>query len=162
MDNQAEKADETKIRTRSRSKTTKRTSQHPSDKPRSGIRAWIRGDLIKLENRDDGWEYRWCDSTNIVKMAQREAQGFVKVTKTSGLHVENVGEADIKHSGPSTTGIVEMGDLVLMALPEDLAEERREAVLELNHEALEGMTDTLDSKMNKIGAPRTGKISIDT
>jgi hypothetical protein len=142
-------------------RTRKRTSVHPSAKTKKGIKAWIRGDLIRLENRDDGWEYRWCNKNDAVKMAQREAQGFVKVTSTSGLHAENAGKADIKHSGPSTKGIVEMGDLVLMALPEDAAEERRQAVMEINKEALEGMTEEVDANFEKLGATRHGKISIE-
>jgi hypothetical protein len=139
----------------------KRTSVHPSKRSKKNIRAWVRGDLISLENRDDGWEYRWCDKNNAVKMAQREAQGFVRVTSTSGLKAKNAGSADIRHSGPSTAGLVEMGDLVLMALDKDLANERRAAVDELNKDAMQGMTDDLDANMNRIGAPRTGKIEID-
>lgn len=134
----------------------KRTSVHPSMKTKKGIRNWIKGDLIALENRDDGWEYRWCNKHDVVKMAQREAQGFVRVTSTSGLHAENAGQADINHSGPSTSGLVEMGDLVLMALPEELAEERRQAVLELNREAVEGTTNDLESNLNRIGAEKHG------
>lgn len=139
----------------------KRTSVHPSMKDKKGIRAWIKGDLIRLENRDDGWEYRWCDKTNAVKMAQREAQGFVRVTSTSGLKATNAGQADLNHSGPSTTGLTEMGDLVLMALPKDLAEERRQAVIEMNDEALNGMTSEFDSNMDRIGAPKSGKVTIE-
>lgn len=142
-------------------KTRKRTSTHPSEKSKKSIRNWIRGDLIRLENRDDGWEYRWCDTSNVVKMAQREAQGYVRVTSTSGLHAQNAGSADIEHSGPSTQGIVQMGDLVLMALPQELAEERRQAVDEINADSVKGMTDELDANMNKIGAPKTGKITIE-
>lgn len=138
-------------------KIRKRTSQHPSNKSKKNIRAWVRGDLISLEDRDHGWEYRWCDKNNDVKMAQRLAQGYVLVTSTSGLHAQNAGQADIKHSGPSTSGIVAMGDLVLMALPEELADERRQAVTELNKEALTGMTEELDSNMSRIGAPVTGE-----
>jgi hypothetical protein len=142
-------------------RTRKRTSIHPSAKSKKDIKAWIRGDLIKLENRDDGWEYRWCNRNDPVKMAQREAQGFVRVTSTSGLHAENAGQADIRHSSPSTEGIVEMGDLVLMALPEDLAEMRRQAVVEVNNEALQGMTEELDSNLGKVGAQKHGKLTIE-
>ena len=146
--------------TRSSKRTeSKRTTMHPSMKTKKGIRSWIKGDLIRLEDRDEGWEYRWCDKTNAVKMAQREAQGFVRVTSTSGHHVKNAGQADINHSqhdGPSTSGLVEMGDLILMALDKELAEERRQAVMELNQEALEGMSDDVDSKLKGIGAPKTG------
>jgi len=134
----------------------KRTSVHPSKRSKKSIKSWVRGDLISLEDRDSGWEYRWCDSNNKVKMAQREAQGYVRVTSTSDLHVKNAGSADIKHSGPSTQGIVEMGDLVLMALETDLAQERRDAVMELNREAVTGMTEDLSSNMNRIGAPVIG------
>lgn len=157
-----EKATRTRTRNRSEgSDTVKRTSEHPSAKSKTGMKSWIRGNLIELENRDDGWEYRWCNRHDTVKMAQREAQGFVRVTSTSGLHAENAGTADIQHSGPSTQGVTELGDLVLMALPEDLAKERREAVDELNKEALNDMSAELDANMNKIDAPRTGKISIE-
>lgn len=142
-------------------RTRKRTSIHPSQKDKKQIKAWIRGDLIRLENRDDGWEYRWCSRNDPVKMAQREAQGFVRVTSTSGLHAQNAGEADIKHSSPSTAGIVEMGDLVLMALPKELAEARREAVTEVNNEALRGMTEELDSNLDKVGATKHGKLTIE-
>jgi len=154
MSSNEEKA-EIRTRTRDRSEV-KRTSIHPSAKDKKNIRSWVRGDLIALENRDDGYEYRWCDSTNTVKMAQREAQGFIRVTSTSGLHVQNAGQADISHSGPSTRGVVEMGDLVLMALPTEFAEERRQAITEVNKEALTGMTEDLDSNMQRIGAPVTG------
>ena len=147
---------EIKTRTRDRSEV-KRTSIHPSAKTKKSIRSWVRGDLIALENRDDGWEYRWCDGTNTVKMAQREAQGFIRVTKTSGLHAQNAGQADISHSGPSTEGVVEMGDLVLMALPTEDAEERRQAIIEVNKESLTGMTEDLESNMNRVGAPMTGE-----
>ena len=155
MSSSEEKA-EIKTRTRDRSEV-KRTSIHPSAKTKKSIKSWVRGDLIALENRDDGYEYRWCDNTNKVKMAQREAQGFIRVTSTSGLHAQNAGQADINHSGPSTQGIVEMGDLVLMALPVELAEERRRAVSEVNNEALTGMTEELDSNLNRVGAPLTGE-----
>jgi len=155
MSSNEEKA-EIKTRTRDRSEV-KRTSIHPSAKTKKSIKSWLRGDLIALENRDDGFEYRWCDGTNRVKMAQREAQGFIRVTSTSGLRAQNAGQADINHSGPSTRGIVEMGDLVLMALPTELAEERRQAVTEVNQEALTGMTEDLDSNMQRVGAPLTGE-----
>lgn len=155
MSSNEEKAEQ-KTRTRDRTEV-KRTSIHPSAKTKKSIKSWVRGDLIALENRDDGYEYRWCDKTNGVKMAQRMAQGFIKVTSTSGLHAKNAGQADISHSGPSTQGLVEMGDLVLLALPTELAEERRKAVSEVNQEALTGMTEDLDSSMQKIGAPLTGE-----
>ena len=48
-----------------------------------------------------------------------------------------------------------MGDLVLMALPTELAEERRKAVTEVNQEALTGMTEDLESYMDRVGAPMT-------
>ncbi len=155
MSSNEEKA-ELRTRTRDRSEV-KRTSIHPSAKTKKSIRSWVRGDLIALENRDDGFEYRWCDGTNTVKMAQRTAQGFIRVTSTSGLHAQNAGQADISHSGPTTQGVVEMGDLVLMALPTELAEERRQAVTEVNKEALTGMTEDFESHMNRVGAPVTGE-----
>ena len=164
-----EKATRTRTRKRSvksedsvtGSSAVKRTSEHPKAKSKTGMKSWIAGNLIELENRDDGWEYRWCNRHDTVKMAQREAQGFVRVTSTSGLHAQNAGTADIKHSGPSTQGVTELGDLVLMALPEDLAQERRDAVMEINQEAITGMAAELDQNMDKIDAPRTGKISIE-
>ena len=142
--------------------SARRTARHPAKKARRGISPWIRGDLLKLEKRHPNYEYRWCAKDNPVKMAQREAMGFEKVTRISGHGVENVGQPRIQDATPTTDGVTDMGDLVLMALPKELADERREAVADYCADKMLSLADDVDSQLGRAGAPRHGGIKVES
>ena len=153
---------ETAPRTRNRVAATKRTSEHPADakEKKNPFTPWMKGDLLKLEDVDGEFEFRWCSKNDLQGIARREAQGFKRVTASLGLRVKSLGTPRIQEGEKSETGVIEEGDLVLMCLPKDLAEMRREAVAERNQEVMGGTADEVKGQLEKAGAPVHGKVEI--
>ena len=116
----------------------------PEAPVKKGNRSWDAVNRLDVRNRVPGFRYRHCStgySGDDVKMAQRLDQGWTFVNKETGVP----GELAQKPDAPGTAGV--RRDMVLMALPEDLAKER-DAYFQAKTDAGErGLTAKLREKM---------------
>lgn len=126
-----------------------------------GKPSWRPARMLDLENRANGYRYRWCD-TDDANLRKKLAEGWVYVNKETGHPVEHI-DPDLQHGGKSPDGSVKYRDLIVMALPEEIAQQRDEYFAELSKNQLEGVNENAASNMEKVGpmaTTRKGKLEI--
>lgn len=89
---------------------------------KKGRPSWKPASMLDTVEKHDGHRTRWC-SRDSLNLQRKQAEGWVFANSITGInreheHPEKVGD------GHSLTSVTEYRDLVLMALPEDVAKER--------------------------------------
>jgi hypothetical protein len=78
---------------------------------------WSRPDLLRVEDKKQGRAYKWAREDNVDRLRE---EGW-EVCQDTGLRIDQV-EGD----GTSVDTTIRRRELVLMEMPEELAESRRE------------------------------------
>lgn len=91
-------------------------------RPKKGKPTWKPAAMLDVAEKVPGFRLRWA-SNDSLNLQRKQSEGWVFATEITGVdakhdHPEKTGD------GHSMTGVTEYRDLVLMALPDDLAEAR--------------------------------------
>lgn len=130
--------------------------------PKKGKPAWKPAAMLDVVEKKDGFRMRWASSDKL-NLQRKQSEGWVFANKETGItaeheHPEKTGD------GHSMTSITEYRDLVLMAIPEDLAKARDEYFEEKTNAQTANLKKDLEEDIDSTGvksAPVHGKIVIE-
>ncbi len=138
---------------------------NPKLASKRGRRSWKPAQLLTVRNRTPGYGYRWVDK-DADNIRRKEEEGWIKVTKTSGLAGEHERPEGVEDGGPLCSDDTEYRELVLMAMPDEIALDRKEyqakRVREATHQSAKGEVETAVNKLGGSDAPKLhGGLSFD-
>lgn len=116
--------------------------------------------LNNVEGLDtDNFTYRWVnkDEANLMK---KKAEGWEITKKTEGDKAEHVRANNIDTGAPLATDLTDYREMVLMRLPNELAEARKEYYAERNRQQIDALTDSANAKASQIGGSVHQKLTI--
>lgn len=125
-----------------------------ADGVKKGAVSWKPASVTEVTQKEDGYRYRWVNK-HPDNLEKKKAEGWDYDVKA------NATENRIEH-GQSLTSTKEKHDVVLMKLPEELAEGRDRYHDEKNARRTAGLTSHLKKEMRDKGgnAPVHGNITI--
>lgn len=127
--------------------------------PKKGKASWAPATALNAD-KIPGFRTRWTNKDPI-NMQRKEAEGWTVVNAENGLHSEHEHPEDIA-SGKPVTSVTEYRELVLMALPEDVAEARDEYFQKRTDAQSAGLVSNLKKDMAQSGEAKVhGKIIIE-
>lgn len=124
---------------------------------KKGTASWKPAAVTDIEGKEAGYRYRWAnkDSDNLAK---KHAEGWSMVDKTTDKATP---EAHNRlDDGASLSTVYEKKDVVLMRIPEELAQERDAYFNAETERRQAGLTAHLKQELGKDGASVHGDITI--
>lgn len=124
---------------------------------KKGRQSWRPAKRLSIRGQTPGFRLRWAnkDPANIQK---KLAEGWVPANKTNGINVEQEFPG-LVHDGSPLSGCPEYRDAVLMALPEETAQERTAYFAEQSAKQIRAVKDRAqaenDANARKYGARPT-------
>ena len=119
---------------------------------KKGKPSWKPAGTLEVFQKKPGFRYRWCDK-DPQNIQRKVAEGWRHVNRETGLPVEHENP-----DGETLTSSTEYRELVVMALPEDVAQERdayfREKTRAQTVSLKDRLQDDLDDAAKAHGAPR--------
>lgn len=113
-----------------------------SEKPiKKGKPTWKPANMLDVTNKKKGLRYRWCDKDG-GNVQKKLSEGWSFVDSTSGISGDHV-EPHRINDGKKMTSLREHREMILMAMPEELAEARNEVFREKGERNLDGTKDLL-------------------
>ncbi len=94
----------------------------PKGYPKKGKPTWKPAAMLDVAEKVPGYRLRWADN-DALNLQRKKSEGWVFASTISGVNAEHE-HPEKTGDGHSMTSVTEYRDLVLMALPEDLAEAR--------------------------------------
>lgn len=115
--------------------------------PKKGHRSWNPAQRLDVVGKAKGFRYRWCnnDPANIEK---KLAEGWVLVNKTTNLPGEHE-RRETPQDGANLTTAKTYREMVLMALPEDIALDRDRYVNEQSQKQVLGLKTATEREHQK-------------
>lgn len=109
----------------------------PNKKVKKGRPSWDEASTLLVYDKDgglfkrgdDGFVYRW-EENDPPRIQVQKARGWEIVNNVASTGVSRGDEADSIDDGKQMTSVTEYKELVLMRLPEELAEEREQYMQE--------------------------------
>lgn len=131
----------------------------PGRPPKKGKPSWKPASQLDLVKAPRGHRPKWVDRTDTMNIARHEAEGWVIVNPSQGLHAETGPRAHVQDGQPLTS-THEHREMILMALPEEAAKARAEYYQGLTEQqtvtaGVKLAQDKLDEAAAQYGAPRT-------
>lgn len=117
-----------------------------------GKPTWKPANMLDLKGKKAGFRYRFCDA-DPAKLRRREDEGWVYVTRETGHGEVSHADPELVHGGSPPDGTVSYRDMVVMALPEEIAQQRDEYYKSINDAALQQVYDQGKEKLAGVGAP---------
>lgn len=123
---------------------------------KKGVPSWKPASVTDVTHKDPDSRYRWVnkDSDNLAKK-QAEGWNFVDA-KTDGSQTS----APRIEDGNSMTSVVEKRDVVLMKIPEEVAQGRDAYMNNKADKRISGLTAHIKEDLDKEGADMHGDITI--
>jgi len=126
-----------------------------SESKRSEGRAtWQPAARLATFNKDPDKRYKWCDQ-DPANIERKEAEGWSVVNDVTGNRADHGMEQN------RVDGAKRHRELVLMAMPEEVAQARTEHYREITDHQAQNTVDTLKSQAAELGGEITGKIVIE-
>jgi len=125
-----------------------------AEKKKKGLSVWGKADQLEVTDKKSNWHYRWINR-NESRIKKVKDRGYIFVTKDSGLDVDFVTPVD------TCEGAVCCNDLVLMAIPQVLRDERDSELEELTDKRTRSLKSEVGRELKGIGAEVEGKIVIE-
>lgn len=135
-----------------------RPRKDTDDQPKKGKASWKPATALKAK-RIDGFRTRWTNK-DPMNLQRKQSEGWVTVHKDTGLQTEHEHPEDLE-SGTPVTSVTEYRELVLLALPEDVAQARDEYFAEQTDKQTAGLKKNLQRDLADGKAQVHGKIIID-
>jgi hypothetical protein len=109
-------------------------------------RSWTPPSLLPTPNKEEGFSYRWIRKSILGQMDDRnmmakQDEGWVPIKRED--------HPELQHSGKST-GLVEIGGLVLCKTPTEFVEQRNDYY----RKQTQAQTDAVDNNLMKENDPR--------
>ncbi len=125
------------------------TSNEPRKK---GKPTWQPGDILEVHNKSPNFSYRWVDAPkdDLSQVERRMHQGFHVVNKTTRIPGDYVDPNEIKGEHPVDSAMRCRGDLLLMALPDEMKQAHTEYIAERTTKQTTGLKDMLDTEAKKL------------
>ena len=95
----------------------------PKVKSKKGRTPWKPANLLTVNDKTDGFRYRWCNNDDR-NLAKKKAEGWVKVSKTTGISGKHDRPENTIDGGPMCSDEIGYQDMILLALPEETALDR--------------------------------------
>ncbi len=137
---------------------TVKDAPNPKLASKTGRRSWKPAQLLTVKNKTPGYGYSWVekDSDNVRRKLE---EGWVHVTKTAGFSdVTHERPEGVEDGGPMCSDDTEYRELVLMAMPDDIVEARKEyqaeKVREATHQSAKGEVAAAVGKLGGGDAPK--------
>lgn len=131
---------------------------------KKGKPTWKPANRLQVR-KEPGWRYRMC-SKEEANIAKKQAEGWQYVNTTTGIPGEHE-RPDGVGDGNNLDSAFEYRDLVLMAMPEELAQAREEHYQQITQKQVAGLKKQVKSDVEKAarqaGVPAseiTGNITI--
>ncbi len=119
---------------------------------KKGKSSWRPSRMLDLKGQKPGFRYRFCDKDQ-ANLEKKEAEGWVYATRETGHGELSHSDPELVHGGNPPDSAVSYRDLVVMALPEEIAQQRDEYYREFNEAQLQQVHDQAKEKLAGIGAP---------
>ena len=126
---------------------------------KKGRKSWKPAAMLDVTNKASGFRYRWRNDDD-AHLERVKNEGWVFVNKETGIPAEH-DHPDKIGDGKPLDSIIKYRDMVLMALPEDLAEERDAYYREQTRRQTVSLKNKARDEIKKTGAEVTGKIIIE-
>jgi hypothetical protein len=125
---------------------------------KKGAASWKPAAVTDVTNKEDGFRYRWAhkDPDNLAKK-QAEGRDYVD-RKSDGVKASEVRLED----GKDLTSVYEKRDVVLMKIPEELAQSRDAYMNDKSEKRIAGLTASTKKDLGEQGAEMHGDITIST
>lgn len=130
--------------------------KRPESALKKGASSWKPASVTDVTNKEPGYRYRWVnkDPDNLAKK-QIEQWEYVDSKADSAQTAQSRLE-----DGNSMTSVYEKKDVVLMRLPEEIAEGRDAYMNERADRRIEALKQQTQGDLNKQGAAMHGDITI--
>lgn len=115
-------------------------------KPKKGKPTWRPAEQLLVDNKDPNFVYRWC-AKDPANLARKRAEGWQPVNGLTGMSADHERPETVMGGSP-LTGVTEYRELVLMALPKDIAEARRAHFNEQTDRQARGVKDRLTHEIS--------------
>jgi len=109
-------------------------------------RAWTPPSLLPKPNREDGYSYRWIRKSIL---GQADDRNMMSKQDEGWVPVKREDHSELQYPG-KTTGLVEIGGLVLSKTPTEFVEQRDEWV----RNQTDAQTRAVDANLMKENDPR--------
>lgn len=96
----------------------------PPKTEKKGKPSWRPASMLDVPDKMPGFRPRWC-SNDPLNLQRKKAEGWIPATEINGIRMTH-DHPDKMGDGHPLTSVTEYRDMILMALPEDLAEARDE------------------------------------
>jgi hypothetical protein len=109
-------------------------------------RSWSPPSLLPTPNREEGFSYRWIRKSI---MGQVDDRNMMAKQDEGWIPIKREDHPELQHSG-KTTGLVEIGGLVLCKTPTEFVEQRNDYY----RKQTQAQTDAVDNNLMKENDPR--------
>ncbi len=109
-------------------------------------RAWTPPSLLPSPNREEGYAYRWIRKSIL---GQADDRNMMSKQDEGWIPVKREDHSELQYPG-KTTGLVEIGGLVLCKTPEEFVEQRTDYV----RNQTDAQTRAVDANLMKENDPR--------
>lgn len=127
---------------------------------KKGKPVWQPASVLDVVGKEEGFRYRWANKAPD-NLAKKRQEGWETVSGLSNDQASHV-DSGRMHDGKQLTSIYEKHDVVLMRIPEELAESRDEFINQKTQRQTQGLTAHLKKEIRDKGgnAPVHGEITI--
>jgi hypothetical protein len=125
---------------------------------KKGTRSWAPSAPLGIKSRDPAYRLRWVN-TEPSNMLRKRSEGWEPATRHDAVHDRPSG---VESGAGTPAGVLEYRDMVLMKIPEEMAQERAAYYQNQARQQLSGLTTRAKADINaKTGALVDGDIKID-
>ena len=133
----------------------------PGRPKKKGKKTWAPAAMLGVVDRKPGFRHRWVNK-DPMNLQRKQAEGWIMADSTTGSEHEHPGQVE---DGKPLTSITEYRELVLMAVPEDIAKSRDDYFREKTEKQTAGLKKSLQSDIDATGVSGTeatyGKVVIE-
>lgn len=110
---------------------------------------WRPSSLIDAlhQSEDNKWVYRWCRNEE-GNLKKKQAEGWSYVNKTEGDTIEHERPGNLTDGAQLSKSTVTYRDLVMMRMPKEMADARRDYYKEKTEQQIYGLKDKVNSSDN--------------
>lgn len=108
----------------------------------------------------ENFAYRWVNKQDAANLRKKQAEGWEVVSALEGDKVEHERPGRIDEGGRLTGSSFEYRDVVLMRMPKELAQARKEYYQEQTDLQLKSVVERTKSDAEAAGGEITGKVQV--
>lgn len=130
----------------------------PAKAVKKGSRSWAPAAPLGIKSKDPAYRLRWVHAEP-ANMLRKRAEGWEQAGRNDAVHDRPNG---VESGAGTPAGVLEYRDMVLMKIPEEMAQEREVYYRTQAQQQLSGLTARAKTEINaRTGALVDGEIKID-